>query len=425
MSEKLSGCRPHESCLKSFRGIIGRRLIFFGICCALVFTPLASGGVSVWSVSSLMLLIGLLTWFWLCGASAFDEKFRRTALDKPIVVFALVVAASFVFSIYKQESFMSLLRLAGFAGFYYLVVNNVDDAMERHIVNLVICVATLLSLTGLFQYFGILPRTKWAPEGFLAATYVNHNHFAGYLELAMPLALGAFFSRHERSLIPKVSIMSALIIMLLAFIFAQSRGAWISLAAALLVMSFFLIKNARIGKDGIVAMLLFLFFASFILVLNSSVISGRLGMSKAKAQGAEDLSIQTRQKIWKGSIEMINHRPWTGSGIGTFSYGFPRFRPAGLTWKANFAHNDYLELAAEAGVFALIVLLWIFFIIFYRGFSRMGSDPVVLGLTGGILSLALHGLTDFNFHIPANMLLTVTFAALIMRQRPEVSEQAP
>ncbi|HAJ56736.1 MAG TPA: hypothetical protein DCL35_03075 [Candidatus Omnitrophica bacterium] len=395
------------------------RLIFFGICCALIFTPLAAGSVRLWFIAPVVLLSGLLTWLWLCGACFRpDEKLKRTALDKPVIVFALVILASFVLSIYKQESFMSLLRLAGFAGFYYLAVNNVDDTREGYLVNLVICVAMLLSLTGLLQYFGFLPHSKWSPKGLLAATYVNHNHFAGYLELAIPLTLGIFFERQKKGAITKVFLMLALVVMLLAFIFAQSRGAWMSLAISLSLMSVFLIKRGCIRREGVVVLSTFLFLGLFLVALNSSVISNRLGM--AKAQDVEDLSWQTRQKIWLGSIEMIKDRPWTGTGIGTFAYGFPRFRPAGLMWKANFAHNDYLELSVEAGIFALIVLLWIFFTLFRQGFIQRGTRPIILGLTSGIFSLALHGAMDFNFHIPANMLLTVMFAALIMRQQQRV-----
>jgi len=40
----------------------------------------------------------------------------------------------------------------------------------------------------------------------------------------------------------------------------------------------------------------------------------------------------------------------------------------------------------------------------------------VLGCAIGVLSMALHGLVDFNFHIPANMILFTIYAAIIMAE---------
>ncbi len=399
------------------------RFIFYSICLMIIFTPLAAGSVKIWFIVPVMLLIGLLVWWWLCGRCCNEcEKIKWTPLALPSAMLAAILIISSVFSIYRQASSTSLLNLAGFAGLYFLVVNHVDDTRESRLISLIVGLAAVLSLVGLLQYFDFLPHSKWSPKEFLASTYVNHNHFAGYLELAMPLALGAFFDRQRKFFVPKMFFMLALIVMLLAFIFAQSRGAWISMFAALILMSAFLLKKAKIKKEGLLVFLSFIILAAFVVSLNSSVIGRRIKTSQVFE--GEDFSLQTRLKIWKGAEAMIADKPFTGSGIGTFSYGFPRFKPEGLIWTANFAHNDYIELAAEAGIFALLFLFWIFFIIFRKGFIEFGDEPVVLGLATGIFSLAIHGFMDFNFHIPANMLLTVVYVALIMRRRPLFSGEA-
>jgi O-antigen ligase len=82
------------------------------------------------------------------------------------------------------------------------------------------------------------------------------------------------------------------------------------------------------------------------------------------------------------------------------------------------AHNDYLELAAELGVLGALLLLGLVLSLAVRAFlvwrGRRNAQARALAL-GGIVSLAgagLHAFTDFNFHIPANMVLFTVILAL-------------
>ena len=92
------------------------------------------------------------------------------------------------------------------------------------------------------------------------------------------------------------------------------------------------------------------------------------------------------------------------------------------------AHNDYLNTLADWGVVgaalvavALVLLFWGVFRI-WRHVEREGDDlrsrqsnrmAFVLGATTGLVALLLHGVTDFNFHIPANALAAVALMALL------------
>ncbi|MEA3347226.1 MAG: hypothetical protein U9Q21_03965, partial [Candidatus Auribacterota bacterium] len=90
--------------------------------------------------------------------------------------------------------------------------------------------------------------------------------------------------------------------------------------------------------------------------------------------------------------------------------------PVGLNARAHYAHNDYLHMTAEMGVMALPLMISILAIIIGRGLKKGVFHPVVLGCAIGMLSLSLHGLADFNFHIPANMILCVVYAAVVMKE---------
>ena len=72
-------------------------------------------------------------------------------------------------------------------------------------------------------------------------------------------------------------------------------------------------------------------------------------------------------------------------------------------------------MTAEIGLLALPLILWMMFLALKRGFSMAGR-PEYAGITVGLISIFLHGLIDFNFHIPANMMLFVICVSFIMNE---------
>ena len=400
------------------RDTLYKNFIWFGAALLLVFTPFARGGVYVWSASLAMAIIIFLVfiWLWVLNNSK-GYKFQLTSLGVPILLFLLLAIISSIFSIYKHDSFYALLKLFSYICFFYLIVNNFDYNMIRRMIGLIICIATILSLYGLLQYFDILPHQWWRPQDFLASTYVNHNHFSGYLELAMPVTLGVLLKSDKKNIFIKISLIVALIVMMTALIFAQSRGAWLCLAFSFCVMGAILFRKSGISRTtaltAIALLLLVFIFCS--IYFTSPHVSQRLD-TIFEAQ-LDEASFQSRLEIWQASIKNIRQHPLVGSGIGTFSWGFSSFRSEELGRVGpRFAHNDYLHMGVEMGVLAPLIMIWIFIIAIRTGLTIVSSHLDILGCCVGVLSLVLHGLVDFNFHIPANMLLFVAYAAFIMNK---------
>jgi O-antigen ligase len=113
---------------------------------------------------------------------------------------------------------------------------------------------------------------------------------------------------------------------------------------------------------------------------------------------------------------MIGDFPLGGTGAGSFSSSFPRYRGAGIDFFYDHAHNDYLQFAAELGIPAALVLLA------FCGLSLVTAiraqfrrrDPWMQGMafsaTMAIVAMAIHGTVEFNLQIPAN---TATFMVLL------------
>jgi O-antigen ligase len=339
-------------------------------------------------------------------------KFKATPLDKPLWIFAILAATSFALSIYKHDSFYALLRLFAYIGLYYAVVNEFDHKARRRIIWLVISIGGALSAYGLLQYFGIFSHSWWIPKQFLAATYVNHNHFAGYLELAIPVALAMLTARSvAKSTLSKLALVSALVPMLLAFVLTQSRGAWVSLGASLLIMLFLTVSRNKSWARLMVIIVFIVVIAVSVIYFAGDMMSSRIATITAVSEG-EDVS-GGRFRIWQGAAGMIKERPLTGVGIGDFDHGFYRYRPPGFNARAVYAHNDYLHMAAEMGVFAPVIMLWLFIAAIRAGFRKRDRSPYAFGCAIGVMSLALHAIVDFNFHIPANMILFTVWLGII------------
>ncbi len=411
-----------------------RFILQFGIAVLMVFAPLAKGSVRLWSMTIVEIMVFILVFFWLWSVNnseSKEDKFRKTKIGLPLVLFVILAAISSVFSIYRYASIMEMFRLLAIVGIFYLAVNNFRRRMVLYFTGLIIIIATSMSLFGLGQYFFGLNHSWWAHDKFLSSTYVNHNHFAGYLELVIPLVIGIFlgFKRDNfvsdfKFLISRIGLAIAFVITAIAFILSQSRGAWASLLVALLVMNIVLIRKKVLKKISLVVFM-------FIIVVGVLYIYGGSDSIATRLRTVEEINqesfLEGRHKIWMGAIKMTKANPLTGTGIGTFVWGLPEYRPEGLRVRARYAHNDYLHMMAEMGVLALPLMIWMIYIVVASGFRGSSktrkndnkgiglTDGILLGCAVGILSLSLHGLVDFNFHITSNMLVVACFAGIIMR----------
>ena len=390
----------------------------------MIFTPIARGSVSLWAMTPVLLVIYFLIFLWLGVISSL----RRTPLDPFILLFVALAFISSIFSINKYESFNALLRILAYVGLYYVILNNFDTGMRNRLLGLILGIGIGLSVYGLLQYVGILDHSWWFSERFIAASFVNHNHFAGYLELVIPLAVGILADKRTAPFHSRLGLLLALCIMSVAFIFAQSRAGWLSLAVSLFVMNILLIKRGVLNRKSLAGLVIILLIVFVFFSVHGKQIISDSGIATDRITQDSDLSLKGRLDIWQASLKMFCDKPVMGTGIGCFDSGFYQYRPVGFDARAVYAHNDYLHMAVEMGILAPLLMIGILIVLLKRGLRR-NVDFRILGCAIGILSLALHGLADFNFHIPANMLLLIIYAGFVMsasfEKIPELDPDQP
>jgi len=124
---------------------------------------------------------------------------------------------------------------------------------------------------------------------------------------------------------------------------------------------------------------------------------------------AADPLKDARKEIFESTIVGIQQFWPFGAGPGTFPQVYRGFQPVDITGFVNHAHNDYLELLFEVGIFAAIGLFLYLVLYVYNLWKlrskRWTQEKFIQVASGiGIFLILLHSLTDFNLHIEANLI---------------------
>jgi tetratricopeptide (TPR) repeat protein len=260
-------------------------------------------------------------------------------------------AAAGLASQYRRISMESLVYWAGMGLVFFLGAAIVPDLKRwRRLALALVTLAAAVALWGLVNWL-LDVRQVWGME--IAAgrsgahgTFVNRNHFAGYLTLLFPFGVVLFLN--ARTLPGKIALAVANCIMVMGVVFALSRGAWLGLLAGAGVMAALLLdRTSRRGQMFWLGVLLFVIVAAVLVQMGLEPVVWRLEQSSSDAQLA---SIGGRVAIWRSALAMFAAHPILGCGPGTFGWMFPLYRVPGANSQAWFAHSDYLQALAETGL---------------------------------------------------------------------------
>ena len=222
-------------------------------CCfllAILIAPLYLGGVHLWSfsISTFLLTVPFfLYWLSIQGGGRFVAI--RTDLDIWIVLYLIFFTASAFQSIIPYRTTIEVYKLGGILCVFLATLHYCRGRTEiRRLCSCLAFLGGVLALFGLLQYMGAVPRGWWNRAHFLSSVYVNHNHFAGFLEIVLPLSLGLAIA--ERNLAKRILLIFLCALMGIAFILTLSRGGLVSITIALAIMVFFLARRGVIRSYG-------------------------------------------------------------------------------------------------------------------------------------------------------------------------------
>ncbi len=259
--------------------------------------------------------------------------------------------------------------------------------------------------------------------GRISGPFVNPDHFAGYLGIGLALAFGGLvvaFNPRRRQRGPvhfgsvERRIASGTVGVLLWALFASalalthSRGGMLAAAATTLFLAA-LALGGRLGPDAssLSRRRLVLAGGLGLAVLFAAAALGSRPLLRFLATDPRDLGSDTRVLLWTHALEAWKSYPFLGSGLGTFREAFRAVQPADLSGLVETAHGDFLQLLVTGGLVGALlgVAAWVVLALFLlRGALlriRHEEGAFALAGLGALVSIALHGLVDFNLSLPA------------------------
>jgi O-antigen ligase len=400
----------------------------------LVFAPLLEGGTTHVAAMVIRLLVLVL------AALYFTQNIRagvmtvpRLPLDLSITVFLILAGSSAIGSDYPHQSFQWLMVLGVYAALLYFIVffiNGWKDVIR--LVAVLIAVAVGESTLSLVQFFMLgLPR----PNG----TFFNPNFLAGYLGAVFAIVLGAGmclrWPQYARFNVPRlfqpIGVINAiparclkvllpgiwvamLSLLAVAILITGSRG---GLSAAIIAAMCVLILQLR--KRGIAVIA--------IVVVAVLVIPNPLS-SRIEAEHKINPESYARWRIWQQSGQAVLQNP-LGYGLGLYQYIYPRyaFPIEGQIVRygkvAQTAHNEYIQIGVELGLFGLTVFLFgmlqllkeIRLVLRFR--LRRWQRGMIVGACGAVTGVLAQAAFDSNLHEPGIVVVLIVAVAVLCSVR--------
>jgi O-antigen ligase len=409
------------------------RFFRVSICCLLAFAVLAFGAVEEWSQA--VLEVGAAILFFLWAVQQYRQKTEQLVLPPelfPLSAFTLVVVFQLVFHLTASRYYTrsELQLLITYVVFLFLVSQAfVRRSHWRGFVWFVMTLGFFVSVVAILQHLTFNGKLYWFREmrfgGLPFGPYVNRNHFAGFAEMVIPVALVPLVLgkvRRERLFLVALFAMVPIVALLLS----ASRGGIVSFAVQMLLL-FLLLLIRRIRSRFVIA--------GGVVVLCALIFVSWIGVQQVLTRfaGIQTLEVSAgkRAAMRQGTWRLFLDHPLLGTGLGTFEIVFPPYDSVYDGKIANHAHNDYLEVLAETGIVGGLCCLWFLWVVqlqSLRGMAELGeSFGSALNLAGlvGCSGILVHSLVDFNLHIPANALLFFVSAHLAtVRLPPAVPEVA-
>ena len=338
-------------------------------------------------------------------------------MTKPIIAITVLCLISTLFSDHKPFALEGMLMLLTYITAFYITISSIQTRKQQRIlIYTIISTAVLLSLIAILKRFGQNPLPFWTyPEyaSSIAGPYVNRNHLAGFLDMAIPLSIILFITR-QRTLEVKIGLIILVLFLLTTQAFTLSRGGWTStIAAILFIAAILLAQKNHVHKKAILTITTITVIIS-LFILSSLPVVQRI-TTLTQQDPIDNLS--DRIRIWKGVVNQIKDNPFIGTGPNSFNVAYSAWQLPGDTYLPRYAHNDYLHFIFETGILLILILIFTLFSFFKSGFQNLKTQSrqkkgFTLGTMAGILAILIHSFFDFNLNIPANAFLFTIIAAI-------------
>ncbi len=407
--------RPQANAVQVARPNWMEYVLVYGPFTLLLFGPLAFGAVSPFPIFILEAGAAALFLLWIVRQLRSDElAISWNPLFPPMVAFVVVIAMQLVtkHTGYRYATYSDVMLYLAYGLLCFVIAQTLRRTSHlRHLAIAVSAFGFTIALLALLQSASSSDKLYWliTPHngGWVYGPYVNHNHYAGLMEMLIPVPLVIAFSQFAHGVMKRLAIIAAAIMVATLFL-SGSRGGMIAFLFELAVLAFFLVRQRSKSKFYMTWMfILFPMILALLLVwLGGSEFANRV--TSINNETRTEISGGMRMQITRDGLRMFKQKPLLGYGLDTFPEIYPEFRSIYTEVWINEAHNDYLQLLIETGALGFCVMLWFLWTMYSHALPKLSGWPddrngvLTLAAMLGCTGILVHSFVDFNLHIPAN-----------------------
>jgi len=354
-------------------------------------------------------------------------------LNRPLQFLSLAIFISVLFSQYPGLSLLAFIGKFLKVVFLYFSFMEAfrDERRIRIFIYFLLASAFITALNGMFQHY---KGQDFIKGHLLSADRVNAsfftaNGFGAYLLPVIGLVAHSLFTAIARN---KSWILGGILTLLLGLLlcclcWTYSRSSWIGYLVMLFVMVL-LDRHKALLAGLLLLIFIFVFLPSLNEVRNLNLINDNSSGVRIKNESllnsiTPDLGDvgSGRHDYWKQAVSIIRTSPIYGTGLNTYSRIIRRDLSKKTWW---YAHNCYLQMAAETGLVGLVCFLWMLFVLLRHGFNYCNQIKDSWSLTflqGSVASLVgflVQSLFDNTFYtVQLGVLMWLIFGLTVALTR--------
>ena len=432
---------------------IPNALIFFLLSAMLIFSVAAFGAVDAWALGVNSIFAGAIAVLWLFDSWKKKEfRFNSSALQIPLLGLILIgfiqllplrslanagellsipAVSSLSLDAYSTRFF--LIQLIVYFVFFASVLTFINTQKRlQKIVLTIIIFGAVMAFIGILQrlaspdaIYGVRPT----PQAVPFASFVNQHHFAAFMNMTIGLTFGLLFGKAMKK-DKKPLLIIAAFLMLIAIVLTSSRGGILSFFA---ILGFFLLPKLFFRKSadkdeeivdkkgfqekfaliaGILTIAFFLIGTILFLGGDQSLLRG-IGLSSNQADVTSG-----RSHFWYIAVQIFLDYPILGAGFNAFGAAFSRYDDWSGMFRVEQAHNDYLQILADAGIVGFACVAAFIYLLFKKSlpsvkeYSDSFRQSAATGALAGCFGILIHSFFDFPLRTPSNALFFLTLAAI-------------
>ncbi len=334
-----------------------------------------------------------------------ERLFTKTALDPPLILLFSITFLSIFYSPDLKDTIRGgIFRLLQYIFVFFIMAEEVRE--RKHIRNIVWSISLGLILTSANEIFQVLTGKDFIRGyatviniGIVRATssFKDANTLGVYLSAISPLLLGLtmfYFKGKEKMFFVMVSLLA-----LVGVVLTYSRP---TILALYLILFFF--GFVQKNKALITFMVIVTLVSMFIIPKSVKEWARQVEYNPLRLMCNDD-----RIAVYRNSLNMIKAHPLIGLGANTFmkNYRFykekPEYRNV-VTIDYIYAHNNFLQMAAEIGLVGLGIFIWMLYKLFQETteiYQKLGEPYlkiVSLSLVACLVAFLVNGLTESSLY---------------------------